>query len=125
MPYALFADLVLVLHATFILFVVFGGLLIFWRRRLVWLHIPAAAWGILIELQGWVCPLTYLENDLRAAAGGTAYAGGFTDHYLVPLVYPSGLTHETQVLLGLAALFVNAIIYTLVWRTKKRGPFFL
>jgi hypothetical protein len=128
MPYALFADLVLVLHATFILFVVFGGLLVFWRRRLVWLHIPAAAWGILIELQGWVCPLTYLENDLRAAAVGTAYAGGFIDYYLVPLVYPSGLTNETQVLLGLAVLFVNAIIYTLVWRTKKRGekrgPFF-
>ena len=116
MPYALFADLVLVLHATFILFVVFGGLLVIWRRRLIWLHIPAATWGILIEFQGWVCPLTYLENDLRAAAGGSGYAVGFINHYLVPLVYPVGLSHETQVLLGLAVLLVNAIIYTLVWR---------
>ncbi len=115
MPYALFADLVLVLHATFILFVVFGGLLVIWRRRLIWLHIPAATWGILIEFQGWVCPLTYLENDLRAAAGGSGYAVGFINHYLVPLVYPVGLSHETQVLLGLAVLLVNAIIYTLVW----------
>ncbi len=119
MPYTLLADLVLVLHATFILFVVLGGLLVFWRRRLIWLHIPAVAWGILIELQGWICPLTYLENDLRAAAGGSGYAGGFIDHYLLPLVYPSALTQETQVLLGLAVLFINAVIYALVWRNLR------
>ena len=122
MPYTLLADLVLVLHATFILFVVFGGLLVLWRRRLFWLHIPAAAWGILIELQGWICPLTYLENDLRAAAGGSGYAVGFIDHYLLPLVYPSALTHETQVLLGLAVLFINAVIYALVWRKLQTRP---
>ena len=123
MPYALLADLVLVLHATFILFVLFGGLLVFWRRRLAWLHIPAAAWGILIELQGWICPLTYLENDLRTAAGGSGYAAGFIDHYLAPLVYPSALNHETQVLLGLAVLLINAVIYALVWRQlrSRRG----
>jgi len=119
MPYALLADLVLVLHATFILFVVFGGLLVFWRRRLIWLHIPAAAWGILIEFQGWICPLTYLENDLRAAAGRSGYATGFIDHYLLPLVYPSALTHEIQILLGLAVLFINVVIYTLVWRKLR------
>ena len=121
MPYALLAELVLVLHATFILFVVFGGLLVFWRRRLIWLHIPAAAWGILIEFQGWICPLTYLENDLRAAAGGSGYAVGFIDHYLVPLVYPSALTHEIQVLLGLAALLINAVIYALVLVKVVKG----
>lgn len=119
MPYALLADLVLVLHATFILFVVFGGLLVLWRRGLVWLHVPGALWGILIEFQAWVCPLTYLENDLRTAAGNSVYAGGFIDHYLAPLVYPSGLTTDTQVLLGLVALCVNAIIYTLVWRSLR------
>ena len=119
MPYALLADLVLVLHATFILFVVFGGLLVFWRRGLIWLHIPAAAWGILIEFLGWICPLTYLEKDLRAAADGSGYAVGFLDHYLVPLVYPSALTHETQVLLGLAVLFINAVIYALVCKVVK------
>ena len=116
MPYALLADLVLILHATFIVFAVFGGLLVLWRRHFIWFHVPAAGWGVLIELQGWVCPLTYLENDLRVAAGGRGYAGGFVDHYLVPLVYPPALTQETQIILGLALLLVNVVIYTLVWR---------
>ena len=111
----------LVLHAIFILFVVLGGGLVFWRRGLAWVHIPAALWGILIEFQGWVCPLTYLENDLRAAAGNIGYAGGFIDHYLVPLVYPSGLTSGRQILLGLAALLVNAVSYTLIWRKIRTG----
>ena len=119
MLYALLADLMLILHATFILFVVFGGVLVFWRRGLAWFHVPGALWGILIEFRGWVCPLTYLENDLRAAAGSGGYASGFIDHYLVPLVYPLGLTSDTQVLLGLAVLIINAIIYTLVWRNMR------
>jgi hypothetical protein len=119
MPYALLADLMLVLHATFILFVVFGGVLVFWRRGLAWFHVPGALWGILIEFQGWTCPLTYLENDLRAAAGAGGYAGGYIDHYLMPLVYPSDLTDGTQVLLGLVVLFINAIIYALVWRKTR------
>jgi hypothetical protein len=121
MSYALLANLVLILHATFILFVVFGGLLVLWRRGFVWLHVPAALWGMLIEFRGWVCPLTYLENDLRAAAGGNGYANGFIDHYLGPLVYPAELNPETQVLLGVAVLLVNAIIYTLVWRKLQNG----
>jgi hypothetical protein len=116
MPYALFADLVLVLHAAFILFVVFGGLLVLRRRKLAWLHVPAAVWGIVIELRGWICPLTYLENDLRTAAGDNAYAVGFIEHYLAPLVYPAALTQEIQVGLGLGVLVINAVIYTLVWR---------
>jgi hypothetical protein len=119
MPYALLADLMLVLHATFILFVVFGGVLVFWRRGLAWFHVPAALWGGLIEFQGWTCPLTYLENNLRAAAGAGGYAGGYIDHYLMPLVYPSDLTADTQVLLGLMVLFINVIIYTLVWRNMR------
>ena len=122
MPYALLADLVLVLHATFILFVVFGGLLVLWRPRLIWLHVPAATWGVLIEFLGWICPLTYLENGLRSAAGDSGYATGFIDHYLAPMVYPSALTHETQVLLGLAVLILNAIMYALVWRKTRAGP---
>jgi len=120
MPYALLADLVLVLHAAFIVFVVLGGLLVLWRRHFAWLHIPAAGWGILIEIKGWICPLTFLENDLRQAVGGSGYEGGFVDHYLAALVYPEALTHETQIVLGLAALLVNVLIYTLVWR--RSGP---
>ena len=119
MPYSLLADLMLLLHMIFILFVVFGGLLVFWRRGFAWFHIPCAVWGILIEFQGWICPLTYLENDLRATANTCGYAGGFIDHYLVPLVYPSGLTFNIQILLGLAVLFINATIYTLVWRKAR------
>jgi hypothetical protein len=119
MPYALLADLTLLLHATFILFVVFGGLLVFWRHLLAWFHIPCALWGMLIEFQGWICPLTYLENDLRTAAGRSGYDSGFIDHYLVPLVYPSGLTPELQLQLGLAVLLINVIIYTLVWRRMR------
>lgn len=122
MPYALLADLVLMLHATFILFVVFGGLLVLWRPRLIWLHVPAATWGVLIEFLGWICPLTYLENGLRSAAGDGGYATGFIDHYLAPMVYPSALTHETQVLLGLAVLILNAIMYALVWRKTRARP---
>ena len=116
MPYALLADLTLLLHATFILFAVFGGLLVFWRRGVAWVHIPCAFWGMLIEFQGWICPLTYLENDLRVAAGTSGYDGGFIGYYLLPLVYPSGLTSEIQVQLGLAVLLINIIIYVLVWR---------
>jgi hypothetical protein len=119
MPYALLADLMLLLHAAFILFVVFGGVLVFWRRGMAWIHVPCALWGMLIEFQGWICPLTYLENDLRAAAGTAGYTGGFINHYLMPLVYPSGLTSATQIKLGLVVLFINAIIYALVWRKTR------
>jgi hypothetical protein len=119
MPYALLADLVLIVHATFIVFVVLGGLLVLWRRAVIWLHLPAAAWGILIEFQGWICPLTFIENDLRRAAGGSDYPGGFIDHYLTPLVYPAALTHETQVMLGSATLLVNVVVYALVWRSLR------
>jgi len=115
MPYALLADLVLLIHATFILFVVFGGLLVFWRHGLAWLHIPAALWGMLIEFMGWVCPLTYLENDLRTAAGASGYSGGYIDHYLMPLLYPSGLTPNMQIMLGLAVLLINTVIYISLW----------
>ena len=119
MMYSLLADLLLVLHAIFILFVVFGSLLVLWRPGFAWIHVPAALWGILIEFQGWICPLTYLENDLRAIAGTEGYSGGFIDHYLVPLVYPSGLTHHMQIQLGLVVLFINAVIYILVWRKSR------
>ena len=120
MLYSLFADLVLILHVIFIFFVVLGGVAVLWRPRLAWLHVPCALWGIIIGYLGWICPLTYLENDLRSAAGSRGYTGGFIDHYLMPLVYPSGLNPEMQVLLGTAVLSINIIIYVLVWRRWKR-----
>ena len=119
MPYAFLAELVLVLHAIFILFVVLGGLLVFWRRVVAWFHIPCAMWGFVISILGWICPLTYLENDLRAAAGSRPYAGGYIDHYLLPMVYPLGLTSDMQFLLGSVVLIINTLIYSLVWRHRR------
>ena len=110
------ADLVVLLHLAFILFVVLGGLLVLRRRRLMWLHLPVVVWGAAIEFVGWVCPLTPLENRLRAAAGEAGYSGGFIEHYLIPLIYPEGLTRELQWLLGALVLLVNALVY---WRVLR------
>jgi hypothetical protein len=106
------ADLLVVLHLGFILFVVLGGLLVLRWPRLAWLHIPAAVWGAFIELAGTVvCPLTPWENTLRHAAGQAGYAGGFVAHYIMPVVYPPGLTRTTQLWLGAAVVAVNATAY--------------
>jgi len=117
---ALLADLVLLLHAAFIVFVLLGGLLVWRWRWLIWLHIPAVIWGILIEVQGWLCPLTPLENRLRRAAGNDGYQTGFIDHYLAPLIYPAGLTPAIQLLLAGVVLLVNVVIYALLWRAWRR-----
>lgn len=111
MSYGLLADAVLLLHLTFILFVVLGGFLARRRPRLAWLHLPAAAWGALIEFGDWPCPLTPLENHLRALAGEAGYRGGFVEHYLLPLIYPEALTRELQVALGLGVVAINLGAY--------------
>lgn len=121
MPHALLADLTLVLHAMFILFVVAGGILVFWWRGVAWFHIPCASWGALIEFKGWICPLTHLENDLRAKAGTGGYRGGFIDQYLMPLIYPEGLTSDVQLMLGMAVILINATIYSLLWYRLRSG----
>ncbi|OHB79136.1 MAG: hypothetical protein A2W31_15185 [Planctomycetes bacterium RBG_16_64_10] len=105
------ADALVVLHLGFILFVVLGGLLVLPWQRIAWVHLPCAVWGVLIELGGWVCPLTVFENQLRHAGGSAGYAGGFVDHYLVPVVYPAALTRGLQVSLGAVAIAVNVVIY--------------
>jgi len=114
--YALLADAVLVLHFLFVAFVVAGGLLVLRWPRIAWLHLPAAAWGVVIEFAGWICPLTPLENHLRARAGQTPYMGGFVEYYLLPVLYPEGLTRETQYALGLAVLALNVAVYGFVLR---------
>jgi len=119
--YGTLADAVLVLHLAFILFVVLGGLLLLWRRWLVWLHLPAVAWGMLIEFAGWICPLTPLENWLRMQGGERGYAGGFIDHYLASLIYPAGLTRGQQWLLGALVLAINAAIYVWLWRKRRQA----
>jgi hypothetical protein len=111
--YRAFADLVLVVHLAFVLFVVLGGLLVLRWPRTAWLHVPAAIWGVLIEYTGWICPLTPLENSLRMRGGEAGYSGGFIEHYIQPLLYPAGLTRSTQVVLGSLALILNLTAYAI------------
>lgn len=118
--YALAADAVVAVHFAFVLFVVAGGLLAAWRPWLAALHLPAAAWGAWIEFSGGICPLTPLENRLRAAAGEATYPGDFLGEYLFALLYPAGLTRELQLLLGLLVIAVNAAVYTWAWRRTRR-----
>ena len=118
MPYRLLADGVLLLHLGFILFVVFGALLVARRRRWLPVHLAAAGWGVLIEATGAVCPLTWAELYFRRLAGEAGYQGGFIDHYLVPLIYPAGLTRGMQVGLGVGVLAINAVLYAWIWRRR-------
>ncbi len=120
MPHHALADLVLVIHALFIIFVICGGLLALRWRGVAWLHLPAVIWAVLLEGFGWLCPLTPLEQSLRQAAGGTTYSGGFIEHYLVPLIYPAGLTREIQLYLGATVIVVNILVYALAWRHWHR-----
>jgi hypothetical protein len=112
--YRALADAVLVLHLGFVLFVVLGGLLVLRRPKLAWLHIPAAIWGVLIEYTGWICPLTPLEISFRARGGQPGYGGGFIQHYIQPVLYPTGLTRSTQVVLGSIVLILNLAAYGIV-----------
>jgi len=121
--YRALADLVLVVHLAFVLFVVLGGLLVVRWTWLAWLHIPAAAWGVLIEFTGWICPLTPLENSFRTRGGEAGYAGGFIQHYIQPSLYPAGLTRSTQIVLGSVALILNLAAYAIVVsRLRNRIP---
>jgi hypothetical protein len=119
--HSLAADLVLVLHLGFVVFVALGGLLVLRWPRTAWVHIPAAAWGAAIEFGGWICPLTPLENQLRERAGESPYAGDFVARYLVPVIYPEGLTREAQIVLGAAVVGVNAVIYAVVLRRRRNS----
>jgi len=111
MIYALAAAAVLLLHLAFVLFVVFGALLVARRRMLAWLHLPAAAWGFIVESTGRGCPLTAWENLLRMRAGLAGYEGGFLEHYVLRLLYPDGLTRELQLALAAAVATVNLLLY--------------
>lgn len=111
MPYHFLADLVLLIHLGFILFVALGGLLVARHPWLAWLHLPCVAWGVAVELMGWYCPLTPLENHFLRLAGETGYGGDFIGHYLLSAIYPVGLGRGMQVSLGLGALLLNGVIY--------------
>lgn len=119
MFFRLAADLVLIAHFAFVLFVIFGGLLSLRWRRVAWVHIPVALYGAAVEFLGFVCPLTPLENALRRAGGEAGYAGGFIDHYITAAIYPDGLTRAIQLWLGLGVLVLNGAVYFL-WMRKLR-----
>ncbi|MBU0680626.1 MAG: DUF2784 domain-containing protein [Proteobacteria bacterium] len=114
-------DLVVILHLLYIVFVGGGGLLVLRWPRLACLHLPAALWGAMVEIQGWTCPLTPLEAHFRQAAGQMAAQQGFIAHYIMPLVYPPGLTRQGQIFLGIMVVAVNLVIYYFVLLAKWRG----
>lgn len=119
MPYALAADVLVAVHFLFVVFALLGALTVLWRRWMVWVHIPCAAWGAWIEFTGRICPLTPLENHFRRLAGQAGYEGGFVAHYLLPVLYPDGLTRGSQLLLGAVFLVVNIGLYAIVWRKRR------
>ncbi|TLX59516.1 DUF2784 domain-containing protein [Stutzerimonas nosocomialis] len=114
------ADAIVVVHLLFILFVLFGGLLVLRWPRLAWLHLPAVAWGILVEVLHLNCPLTPWENHFRLAAGQGGYDGGFVEHYLIPLIYPAALTPQIQLWLGALVAALNAAIYGYLLHRRRR-----
>jgi hypothetical protein len=120
MYYAVVADALVIFHLVFIVFVMLGGLLLLKWHWLIYLHLPAVAWGILVELQGWPCPLTPLEQHFRTLAGETGYSGGFVQHYLLPIIYPAGLTRELQTVIAISVISVNLVIYTLIYVKYRR-----
>jgi hypothetical protein len=118
MAYGILADLVVVAHLGFVLFVALGGVLVWRWRPALYVHLPAAVWGVLIEFAGWTCPLTPLENWLRQLGTEAGYTGGFIEHYLLALLYPAGLTRNMQITLGAVVLAVNLLLY---WRVYSRS----
>lgn len=120
MLYRILADAVVVLHLVFILFVVFGGALVWRWPRFAWLHLPAVCWGAVVELAQLPCPLTPLELSLRQLAGQAGYSGGFVEHYLVGLIYPVTLTAKMQLGLGAFVIVVNLFAYGLILRRWSR-----
>jgi hypothetical protein len=119
MLWSALADAVLVVHGLFIVWVMLGGFAALRWPWLAFLHLPAAAWGVWIEWSGGICPLTPLEVAWRRRAGQAGYEGGFIDHYLMPLIYPEGLTRDTQWMLGAVVLATNVIVYALLWRRRR------
>ncbi|HJR76683.1 MAG TPA: DUF2784 domain-containing protein [Nitrospiraceae bacterium] len=120
MLYLVLADLVLLVHLLFVLFVVGGGLFALRWPWIAWLHLPAAAWGAAIEFMGWICPLTPLENRLLDRSGESAYEGDFIGHYLVSLLYPNELTRSLQIVLGFLVVLVNAGAYGWLFFSRRR-----
>jgi len=115
----LLADAVVLLHLLFIAFALAGGALVLWRPRIAWLHLPAVAWAAYVEFSATICPLTPLENALRRRAGAAGYDGGFIEHYVIPVIYPAGLTPSIQVAIGGLVVAVNVAFYAAAWKRHR------
>ena len=113
------ADVVLLVHFAFVLFVVLGGALLLRWPKLAWIHLPAVVWAALVELNGWICPLTPIEIELRRASGEAGYTGDFLEHYIVALLYPEGLTRAIQIALAIVVVAINAAIYAAALRSRR------
>lgn len=126
MAYRLLADIVILIHLGFTVFVLLGGVLVLRWPKTAILHIPAAVWGVWIEFSGGICPLTPLENRLRVRGGLDGYSESFVEHYLLPLLYPLGLTRDTQIAIGIFVLAINLLFYGLLLRrilnARKNSP---
>jgi len=124
MAYRALADLVLIVHFAFVLFVIFGGVLTLRWPRVAWIHLPVALYGAAVEFVGFVCPLTPLEVGLRQRGGQAGYAGGFIDHYITAAIYPTGLTRQVQFIVGAALVVLNVAVYGIWWKRRamtRRG----
>ena len=121
MIYHTLASLVVVIHLSFVIFVVLGAVLTLWRRWIVWLHFPALLWAIWIEFSGGICPLTPLENWLRIQEGQGGYEGDFVATYLLPVLYHAGLTRNVQLLLAITVIVINVAIYgSIVYKRSRK-----
>ena len=119
--YELAADLTLIVHFAFIIFVVFGALLFFVSTKIIYVHVPALIWGIYIEITHSICPLTYLENWFLQKANLTTYSEGFIQNYLVPIVYPTNLTGDLQTYLAIVLIVANMLMYGLIISKSKKN----
>ena len=119
--YLILAELTVLLHFLFVAFVVIGGFAVLRWPKLIYLHLLALAWGVYIELSGGICPLTPLENHFRQLAGMDIYQGGFINHYIMPILYPRGLTHDMQIRIGIGLIVLNVVIYTIFIYRQRRG----
>ena len=120
MFFALAADLLIIVHLGFIGFVILGGFMLLKWRWLIFVHLPAVLWGVLLEFQGWICPLTPLEQALRRMSGQQGYTGGFIQHYILPVIYPPALNEDIQLILGILLILINVIIYLWVFLKPDR-----
>jgi hypothetical protein len=119
MFFIILARITFLVHFAFILFVPLGGLLAVKWKHCPWLHVPSAVYGALLSFFGWICPLTPLESWLLEKGGRTGYHCGFIEHYIVPIIYPEGLTRNLGITLGVAAVVINLIIYTWLMRKSR------